>query len=68
MMSDIPKMREYIRNAYPGPNWRRKCDSMSTSQVIAVYRSIKAREGSKKKKAADFQKPEGQQLSIWEFL
>ena len=66
---DIPKMREYIKNAYPGPSWRRKCNNMSKEQVIAVYKSITSRaRNGKKPKPLPMQEEEGYQFTIFDKL
>lgn len=61
---NVPQMREYIKDAYPGKEWQRRCDSMPKDQVIAVYYSIVKRRGKKKK----LPKPEGKQITIWEYM
>lgn len=62
----VSEMRTYIKDAYPGPTWKRKCDRMPKAQVIAIYRSIIERES--KQTAGQPKKPEGRQLTIFEFL
>lgn len=66
---NINNMREYIKNAYPGPNWRKRCDNMPANQVIAVYKSIRSRRTKRPPIILDEAvKPEGRQLTIWELL
>ena len=33
-------MRDWVRSAYPGPNWKKKVDKMSDDQIIALYYSL----------------------------
>ena len=33
-------MRDWVRSAYPGPNWKEKVDKMSDDQTIALYYSL----------------------------
>ena len=33
-------MRDWVKSAYPGPNWKVKVDKMSDSQIIALYYSL----------------------------
>lgn len=33
-------MRDWVKSAYPGLNWKVKVDKMSDSQIIALYYSL----------------------------
>ena len=33
-------MRDWVRSAYPGLNWKKKVDKMSDDQIIALYYSL----------------------------
>ena len=33
-------MRDWVRSAYPGPNWKKKVDKMPDDQIIALYYSL----------------------------
>ena len=33
-------MRDWVKSAYPGPNWKKKVDKMSDDQIIALYYSL----------------------------
>ena len=33
-------MRDWVKSAYPGLNWKAKVDKMSDSQIIALYYSL----------------------------
>ena len=33
-------MRDWVKSAYPSPNWRAKVDKMPDSQILALYRSL----------------------------
>lgn len=30
-------MRDWVKSAYPGPNWAKKVDKMTDEQVLAIY-------------------------------
>lgn len=34
------QMRELIKSAYPGPNWKAKVNKMKDGQIIALYHSL----------------------------
>jgi hypothetical protein len=36
------KERDLLKRAYPNPQWAKKVDEMSDSQVVAVYMRLKA--------------------------
>ena len=42
-------MKEFLRKAYPGREWKRKVDRMSERQVYSIYTDIQRR--NKKKEA-----------------
>ena len=33
-------MRDWVKSAYPGPNWKKKVDKMPDDQIIALYYSL----------------------------
>jgi hypothetical protein len=37
---DAYQMRDWVKSAYPGPNWKTKVDKMSDEQIIALYFSL----------------------------
>lgn len=41
----VERMREALLVAYSGDKWKRKVWSMPDNQVIAVYKSMKSRDG-----------------------
>ena len=34
------QMREMVKSAYPGPNWKSKVNKMKDDQIIALYHSL----------------------------
>ena len=34
------QMRELVKDAYPGPNWKAKVAKMPDGQIIALYHSL----------------------------
>ena len=34
------QMRDWVKSAYSGPNWKAKVDKMEDNQIIALYRSL----------------------------
>ena len=61
-MTDL-EMKNYVKNAYPGENWKKKVDKMPKTQIYCVYESIKRREKRKKAEENSYH-----QLTIDEFL
>lgn len=37
MSPDVPYMREFIANRYPGERWKDRVANMEPSRVIAIY-------------------------------
>ena len=33
-------MRDWVKSAYPGPNWKAKVDKMPDAQILALYKSL----------------------------
>lgn len=33
-------MRDWVKSAYPTPNWKSKTDKMPDNQIIALYHSL----------------------------
>ena len=64
----INQMRSKILEAYPNASmkWRQKVTNMKTSQVVAIYRSVLAREEKLEKQKAQDKKYH--QIDIWEWL
>lgn len=34
------QMRDWVKSAYPGPNWMAKVDKMTDKQIVALYYSL----------------------------
>lgn len=48
-MANLAEMREFLRKAYPGREWKRKVDRMPERQVYCIFTDIQKR--NKKKEA-----------------
>lgn len=39
----VDQMRTALKDAYPGPRWKLRCQDMSDRRVIAIYKSMESR-------------------------
>ena len=36
----VSQMKDWVKSAYPGPNWKTKVDKMPDAQIVALYNSL----------------------------
>lgn len=71
----IENMRLYIADAYPTPNWKKRIETMSSEQIVAIYYSILTRKRAKlyldrheKKKTKPIKKESIHQITLDEYF